>query len=332
MRSLTSEIVRRISELPGVESAALAENGPLGSRSEESVIETNDGRTIDAAIDMVSPGYFRTIGTALLAGRDFSSVDRPHSKPVVIVNDVLARRLFNNEELFAKSILPPPNPGGINGVKGPLEIVGVVRASRYYDLHLPPPPAIYVDMQQGTAYMPTLHVRLATRANAADVATEVRREFTNIDKNFPVFDVKTLADRMKDSLARERLVGELAGAFGTLAAVLVLVGVHGVVAYAVAQRTKEIGIRMALGAQKKDVLKLVAADGFKLALAGVGIGVVAGLVLMRFLSSLLYGVKATDPLTVVAVSVTLGAIVSLASYIPARWAMKVDPITALRYE
>jgi predicted permease len=333
MRRLTAEIVRQMAELPGIESAALAEDGPLGDLSRrQGTVKTTVGHTIEAGMDAVSPGFFETTGVPLLRGRDFSSVDRNGVRPVAIVNQLLARRLFKNENPLGKLLLPPPNSGWMDGVTGPLKIIGVVQSTRYSDLHSPPPPAMYVDIQQGTAYMPTLHVRLAAGANAADVTTEVRREFTNIDRNFPVFEIKTLADRVNDSLARERLVGQLAGAFGILALALVVVGLYGVVAYTVAQRTREIGLRMALGAQKGDVLRLVLGQGMSLAVGGVGIGLVGGLALTRFLSSLLYGVKPTDPLTFALVLLGLLAVAVVACYIPAWRATKVDPMVALRHE
>jgi len=332
MRSLTAEITRRMSQLPGVESATLAENGPLGSRMYRSAVQTADGRSIEADIDLVSPGYFATIGTPLVSGRDFSSIDRAGAHPVVIVNDVLAHRLFNKENPLGRTIQPPAGSAGYFDVAGSLEIVGVVRSTRYYDLHLPPPPAIFLDMQQGTAYMPTLHVRLAAGVSAPDVIAEIHREFENIDRNFPVFNIKTLADRADDSLARERLVGQLAGAFGVLALLLVMVGLYGLMAYTVARRIREIGIRMALGAENRGVLWLMVRHGRALAAAGVAVGIVGASGLTRFLSSLLYEVQPVDPLTFAAVLLIPPAVALIASYLPARRATKVDPMVTLRHE
>ncbi len=332
MRSLTAEIARRMAQLPGVESAALAENGPLGSRMSEADVQTPAGQTTEAAIDLVSPGYLGTLGIPLVSGRDFSAIDRAGAHPVVIVNDVLAHRLFNNENPLGRTILPPANSGGYFDIAGPLEIVGVVPSARYYDLHLSPPPAIFLDMQQGTPYMPTLHVRLASGANAVDVTAEVRREFESIDRNFPVFNIKTLADRVNDSLARERLVGQLAGTFGILALLLVVVGLYGVMSYTVAQRTREIGIRMALGAVKSEVLWLIVRQGMTLAAAGVAVGIVCASGLTRFLSSLLYGVRPADPLTFAVVLLIPLVVALIASYVPALRAARVDPMSALRHE
>jgi predicted permease len=332
IRSLTADIVQRASQLAGVKSAALAENGPLGSRWDEGSIETIDGRSVRAAIDLVSPGYFTALDTAFIAGRDFSPTDRLGSPPVVIVNEELARRLFKNENPLGKIISPPANFDGYFDVRGPLQIVGVVPSVRYYDLHEAPPPAIYLDMQQGTAYMPTLHVRLETGANAADVIGEVQREFGNVDKNFPVFNIRTLADRVNDSLARERLVSQLAGGFGCLALVLVVTGLYGMMAYTVTRRTREIGIRMALGADRANVLGMVLRQGLSTTALGVGTGLLAAWVLGRFLASMLYGVRETDPVTLMAVAILLGGVALLASYVPARRATRVDPMIALRYE
>lgn len=207
-----------------------------------------------------------------------------------------------------------------------------MKAVRYYDLHRAPLPAIYLDMEQGTAYMPTLHVRLANYAVPAEVVAEVRREFNSIDTNFPVFDIKTLADRVGDSMARERLVGQLASAFALVAVVLVMLGLYGVMAYTVARRSREIGIRMALGAKRIDVLRLVMIQGFTLTIAGVVVGLIGALALTRFLSSLLYGVAPADPVTFIVVSILLVLVTLVACYIPARRALRVDPMVALRYE
>ena len=332
MRNLTTEIASRTVALPGVESAALAENGPLGLRSDHAVVQNSRGETIRVAADLVMPGYFRTIGVPLLAGRDFSFADDDNAHPEAIVNQALSRQLFRNGNPLEKIINAPPDSLRTYDMQGPLKVVGVVKSVRYYDLHQASPPAIYLNMQQGTAYMPTLHVRVAPGANPADVIAEVRREFNAIDTNFPVFDVKTLANRANDSLARERLVSELAGSFGFLALLLVALGLYAVMAFTVARRSREIGIRMALGAEESDVLKLVLGQGLKLTIIGVGFGLIVTLGVTQSLSSLLYGVTPGDPLTFIVVSVLLGIVALAACYIPARRAMKVDPMVALRYE
>jgi putative ABC transport system permease protein len=171
-----------------------------------------------------------------------------------------------------------------DGQPAPLEIVGIVRGSRYYDLHAPPTPAIYTDIQQDTPYMPTLHVRVAT-ASAAPLIAQIRREFDSVDKDFPVFNIKTLGDRVNDSLARERLLSKLAESFGGLALVLAIIGLYGVVSYSVMRRWREIGVRMALGATPAEMLAMVLSECMVLALSGIAVGIPVALVAVRLVSS-----------------------------------------------
>jgi predicted permease len=326
IRTLTNEVVRRVSELRGVRSAALAENGPLGSRRDRVTVEASSGQSIDVAADEVSPGYFETIGVPLIGGRDFSVQDK-HGSPVVIVNDVFARQLFKDEDPLGQKITirSEDHPA-------PLEIVGIVRASRYYDLHAPPPPAVYTDIQQDTPYMPTLHVRVAG-TSAAPVIAEIRREFDSLDKDFPVFNIQRLEDRVNDSLARERLVSQLAGTFGGLALVLAVVGLYGIVAYSVTRRGREIGIRMALGATPGEMLAMVLRECMVLALSGIALGVPVTLVAARLISTQLLGISTADPpLIVVAAATLMLTAAALAGFLPAHKASRVDPMIALRHE
>lgn len=333
VRTLTRQIPGRLAGLPGVKSVGLAENGPLGTRSSRATVGNTQGQMINVAMDLVTPGYLGTIGLPFLMGQDFSRGDHDKSLPEVIINEALRRQLFGNEDPVGKTLITPPNSSiQAFDIQGPMTIVGVVKSCRYYDLHQIPPPAIYLNMEQGTAYMPTLHVRLAGGANPPDVVEEVRRELNSLDNGFPVFNIKTLADRVNDSLARERLMGQLASAFGLMAVTLVALGLYGLMAFMVARRTREIGIRMALGANKIDVLRLILGQGLWLTLIGAAVGSVGAIVLTRFLSSLLYGVAPNDPITFILVSLLLIAVALCASYIPARRAANVDPMVALHYQ
>ena len=327
IRLLISEVGRRMSALPGVRAAGLAEEGPYGSRGPSHAhVRTPDGRTTDADLDMVTPGFFATLGVPLLQGRDFTELDKEGSKPVVIIDELLARRLFAGENPVGKMLVAPLHSQDV-----PFEIIGVARASRYYDLHQPPPPTYFYNLEQWGPYMPTLGVRLGD-TSAESVLAEVRREFEDIDRNVPVFDVRTLQDRVNDSLAQQRLVTDLAAAFGILALGLVAMGLYGLIAFSVARRTREIGIRMALGAERMQILRLIARQGMAIVFIGVAMGLPAAFVLTRLMAGLLYGVPPGDPLTFFGVALVLGTVAALATFIPARPATKVDPMVALRYE
>ena len=327
IRTLTADVVRRMSTLPGVELAALAEEGPYGSRGAlRSAVHASDGRTVDADMDIVSPGLFATLGIPLFNGRDFSERDNERSKAVVVVDELLAQRLFGSSNPIGKMIEAP-----VQGNDVAFEIIGVVRSSRYYDLHQTSPPMIFYNLQQAGPYMPTLHVRVSS-ANPETVVSEVRREFGVIDRNVPIFDIRTLRDRVLGTLAQQRLVSDLAGAFGALALSLVAVGLYGLMAFSVAQRTREIGIRAALGADRKRIMTLVAWQGMRIVFIGVALGLPASFLLTRLMAGMLYDVHPDDPLSFATETFVLGMVSLLACYIPARTATKVDPMVALRYE
>jgi len=327
IRNFTAEVAQRMSTLPGVNFAGLAEEGPYGSRGAMHVtVGASDGRTARSDMDIVSPGLFATLGIPLLNGRDFSVRDGERAKRVVVVDEVLARQLFGNDDAVGKMVEASVQEGDVE-----FEIIGVVGASRYFDLHQSPPPMIFFSLQQAGPYMPTLHVR-AGSANTATVVSEVRREFGVIDKNVPIFDIKTLRDRALDNLAQQRLVSDLAAAFGALALTLVTIGLYGLVAFSVAQRTREIGIRVALGAERKQIMSLIAWQGMQVVLIGVALGLPISFLLARQIAGMLYAVHADDPLSFATVMFVLGVVTMLACYIPARRAMRVDPMIALRYE
>ncbi len=327
IQKMTAELVRRVALVPGVQSAGLAEEGPLGSRGGGwTMVRLPNGEAVRATADEVSPGFFDTIGMTRLAGRDFSPADKEGSPAVLIVNDVLARMLFHHDDPIGRGVVAELREAR------PFEVVGVVRSSRYYDLHTAPAPAVYFAIQQITAYMPTLHVRVATGRSSADVAAAVRREFDALDRELPVFDIKSMEDRVNDSLARERLVSILAGAFGVLALLLAGIGLYGVMAYMVARRSREIGIRVALGSSPGAVLWMVAKEALTLLGAGIAVGLAAGVMASRLVASQLFGVSPADPLTILTATMTMLVVTSLATLIPARRAARVDPTVALRYE
>jgi predicted permease len=329
---LATELVRRVSEIPGVQSVALAGAGPLSSRygsgsSGFFPIETPGRDPTRGQLDTVTPRFFETIGVPLLAGRDFTAADRPGAPPVAIINQSLARELFKNENPLGRSLTVS---WGQNR-RGPCEIVGVVTDVHYSDLRQAPRPMAWFTFQEGPPYMPTLHVRSSTPDTAALVAA-VRREFDALDKGFPVFDVKTLELRIEAKLSQERMVAYFAAAFGVLALLLAAVGLYGVLAYSVSRRTREIGIRMALGATRSDVLRMTFRESAWLVSAGIAIGAPMALAATRVISSTLFDIGAVDPVATLAAGSLLVGVAAVASFIPARRASRIDPMAALRHE
>jgi predicted permease len=327
---LATELVRRVSEIPGVQSVALAESGPLSSRSSNSSgffpIETPGHEPTRGGLDTVTPRFFETIGVPLLAGRDFTAADRPGAPPVAIINQSLARELFKNENPLGRTLTLS---NGQNR-RGPWEIVGVVADVHYYDFRQAPRPMAWFTFQEGPPYMPTLHVRSSSR-DATAMTAAVRREFDAIDKGFPVFDIKTLELRVEDKLSQERIVADFAAAFGVLALILAAVGLYGVLAYSVSRRTREIGVRMALGATRADVFRMAFKESAWLVSAGIAIGAPMALAATRLISSTLFDIGVVDPVaTLVAASLLIG-VAAAASFIPARRASLVDPMAALRH-
>jgi predicted permease len=259
-------------------------------------------------------------------GRDFDAGDKPGAPLVAIVNQAFVRRLFPNQNPLGRSVQIPEGEE-----KGNYLIAGVVADTHYYDVHRAPEPFVWLSMAQVPPYLPTLHVRTDVSDTAAMIVA-VRHEFDLLDQGFPVFNIRTMSARIEDSLAGERMVANLSGAFGVLALALAAVGLYGILAYSVSRRTREIGIRMALGAEINDVLRLVVIEGMAPTLLGIAVGLAGALALGRVLSTLIYGVRASDPLTIGAVSALLAAVALLATLIPAYRATRVEPMKALRDE
>ncbi len=325
-RALVSEITRRITAMPGVTTASFAEYGPLGSRTSENSMEAEPGHSVKTETDWLTPGFFDTVGMPRIVGRDFTPADRLGSQPVVIVNQSLARSLFGNANPLGQSIRLTKDKDA-----RPYEIVGVVGDSHYYDIHQSPGPAAWFVFQDFAPYMPTLHVRISDSNNGAMTA-EVRQELDRIDKGFPVFNVKTLEVRIEESLSRERILAGISGAVGLLALALAAVGLHGILAYTVTRRTREIGIRMALGSSVGSVLWLVVRQALVLIAVGSVIGVAISFGGWRFLSRQVSGVSAIDA-PVLSVCTTIMLVLgAMAVIVPAIRACRVDPLTALRHE
>ncbi len=327
-RTLIAELVRRVSDIPGVEAAGVAEYGPLGSRISErrESIEAEAGHPIRAETDWVSEGFFEAVGIPRIAGRDFTSSDNLGATLVVVINQSLAHELFRNANPLGRSIRFTEDKDA-----RPFEIVGVVADSRYYEIHGSPQPAVWFPFQNAAPYMPTLHVR-SSRVNTDAMAAAVKHELDALDKEFPIFNVKTLEMRIKESLTQERVLANLAGAVGFLALALAGVGLYGILAYSVSRRTREVGIRMALGSSARSVLWMVAREALFL----IGVGSLGGIILSlagwRLLSESMPGVSTIDAQIVIVCATIVLILAAAAVSIPATRACRIDPLIALRHE
>jgi putative ABC transport system permease protein len=266
------------------------------------------------------------MGIPLLRGRFFSDQDSPSNPKAAIISETLARRYFPNLDPLGRRMMFgfPPDDNVSR------EIVGIVGDVRDAALSRKPGPMMYVPFAQAPLYGAEVVVR--SSLSSSSVAAGIREAVRSIDKNLPVTDIEPLNDALGKSISQERFRTFLLGSFSAIALVLAAVGIFGVMSYSASQRTREIGIRMALGAGRGEVLRLILGQGMKLALFGLGIGVVAALLLTRLMSSLLYSVSATDPVTFASVTIILLSVALTACYIPARRAMRVDPMVALRHE
>jgi putative ABC transport system permease protein len=277
----------------------------------------------------VSPGYFATMGIPLLQGRDFSWSDAPQSPLVVSVSQTMARNFWPHGDALGKRI----KLGGVNGSAPWVTIVGIVADVHQLELIGPPRPAMYLPASQDAGTGDTLRdwvIRASGDPGA--LATAVRTAVWAIDPALPISRLQTMERVRSNYLGAQQFNLALVALFGVLALILAGAGLYGVAAYSVAQRRREIGIRMAMGAQASDVLRLVLGYGTKLAVLGLALGSLTALVLARLISSLLYGISQHDPITFVGVAVLLVSVAVMASYIPARRATRVDPLVALRYE
>jgi putative ABC transport system permease protein len=290
---------------------------------------TIEGRDIkanelpNAAWQIIAPNYFRALGITLLRGREFTTRD---GSDVAIVNETMARTYWPNEDALGKR-LALGSPRADNLYK---TIIGIVADTPHGTLEAPPGRDCYLPFAARAPQRIHLFVRAA--GEPASLAAAVRQQVWAIDKELPVGKVSTLREFVSGTLAPRRFNTWLLGGFAALALLLGALGIYSVLAFSVTQRTQEIGVRLALGAQPRDVLALVIRQGMTLALLGVAVGVVAALALTRLLKTLLYGVSANDPLTFALLALLLAGVALLACYLPARRAAKVDPLIALRYE
>ncbi len=320
--------------LPGVESAALGTEVPMTddhSRTDitiEGMPAPKPGGFPHPDVHIVSPGYVSTLGVQLLRGRTFTETDTETAPRVAMVNAMLAKRFFPNQDPIGKRFMFG-HPSATQPPKW-VTIVGVVGDTKLYGLANPARLEVYSAFRQSVADDMNLIVKSGSDPEA--LTSAIRKTVASIDKDQPIYAIATMTKLVGDSVATQRITLILLGLFGALALILASIGIYGVISYSVAQRTHEIGIRMALGAQRQNVLRLILAQGIKVAGAGVVIGIAASLGLTRLMTTLLFSVSAADPVTYAAVAITLVLVALLACYIPARRTLRVDPAIALRHE
>ncbi|HEX8174893.1 MAG TPA: ABC transporter permease [Pyrinomonadaceae bacterium] len=324
------QLMGRVSQLPGVERVAAVNTIPFTGGSVlgfsiEGRPEPPTGNTPDAEHRVVTPGYFDAMGIPLVRGSAITEQHNSNSPAVTVINETMARKYFPGEDPIGKRI----NLG--NPEKSPwLTVIGIVRDVRQKALNEEPYPQMYVPYAQFPSRSMTLLARTSNEPSM--LVPAIRSELSSMDKDQPLYNVRTMERVMSESIARQRFSMLLIAIFAGVGLVLASVGIYGVMSYTVAQRTHEIGVRMALGASAGDVLKMVVRQGMLLAVAGTGVGLVASFLLTRFISSLLFNVSASDPLTYLLLSLLLISVALLACLIPARRATRVDPMVALRYE
>jgi putative ABC transport system permease protein len=322
-------LIELVSAIPGVKAAGATSKIPL---SREDVFSTEfvvEGRPRPpklseslAPVFWISPDYFKAMGIPLLQGRAFTEADRQQSPPVLIINETMARRVFPDGDALGKRIT-------VGYPRVPREIIGVVGAVRTFDLEKAPRREIFLPYQQG-GWPTTLAIR--TVGDPMSIASAVRDAIRQLDDSLPPYDIKTLEQRVSDSVAPRRFLVSLMSLFALLALALAATGIYGVLSYLVAQRTREIGIRIALGATAGAVLSLILKRGAILILIGTAAGLAGAFALTRLIKTLLFGVSATDPATFALIALLMVVVALIASYIPARRATKVDPMVALRHD
>jgi putative ABC transport system permease protein len=330
VRAFYDEVLNRVSNIPGVKAAAIVSNLPLGGNfdkygfhiEEKPLANPEEAASVERYV--ISPDYLRAMEIPLVAGREFTDRDGPDATMVVMISESTAHAIWPNEDPIGKQVR-------MGGPQGPLRtIVGITRNVNHYALDTAPDLQAYIPEAQWTSSDMSLVIR--STLDTKPLLDSVRDEVWAVDKNLPIYSVASMEGLVSASVAQRRFVVVLLTVLAGLAGALAAFGIYSVTSYTVTQRTQEFGVRMALGAQAHDVLKLVLAQGALLALAGIGIGFAASLALTRVMSSLLFGIGATDFLTFALVSLIVGVVALVACLVPARRATRVDPMTALRYE
>jgi predicted permease len=336
MAQLYQQVGQRLQSIAGVQSAGFASVVAMAGPSDATAIRIPEHPTTDLALSptanymFVSPGYFPTIGAPVQRGRDIADGDTRTTMPVTIINNAMAKRYWPGEDPIGKQV-------GVGMTRIPARtIVGVVADIKQVSLREVPAPAMFVPYTQNEIKtwpsMQAMQYAVRTQADPDSIAGSIREAVHSIDSDLPIANFATLTTLVDSSLTADRFAMLLLGAFGMLALILSAIGMYGVISYSVTQRIPEIGIRIALGARRAQMLVMVLGQACRLASAGIAIGLIAALTTTRLMTRFLYGVQPTDPTTFAAVSFLLLVVALLACYVPARKAMKVDPMIALRYE
>jgi predicted permease len=315
----------RVQTLPGVESAAWARSLPLGGTSRRGFrpegYVPRSGEDLELNVNIVSAGYFETLGIPVLNGRAFDRTDTTSSRPVVVINDTLASRFFKGS---------PVGRHLTDSRKTVVEIIGVVRSGAHLTVGGPPVPLVYYPLPQ--SYSPRLSLIVRAGATPKRLAEDIKRQIRSLNADVPVFRTVTLRSHLEEALAAERLTASLVACCGLFSLTLAVLGLYGALSYLVSRRTKEIGVRIALGAEPRHVLFLVVGHGIWIAVAGITVGIAGAIAAGRAVSSFLYGISALDPQTYIVVTLTLLGVAALSAYVPARRAVRIDPARALIHE
>jgi putative ABC transport system permease protein len=320
----------RMEALPGVVSVGGTTRVPLGSTSVSTTVQI-EGRPVPAAempevqFRRAMHNYFAAMGIPFRRGRNFDANDSPTAAPVAVINETMARKLFPNQDPIGQHIRTGPSPSGPWTT-----IIGVIGDIRHGGLEEVPQPEMYINYLQGPPVGPFIVVR--TSGDPALLAETVRAEARRIDKNLPLYDLRTMSTLRSEAVATRRFILLIVGAFGALALGLAAIGVYGVMSLIVSERTREVGVRLALGAEPAQLLRMIVGQAAKLAALGIAIGLGVALPMAPLLDSQLYGVTSFDPMTFLSVPVTLLVIATLAALVPARKAMRIDPLAALRID
>jgi putative ABC transport system permease protein len=321
-----TEVLRRIESVPGVEAAGISNPFMQGVAKVEGMPAPSRGQPPQiVTFSMASAAYGKAIGMQLVKGR-WTTDGEP--TPVLVINRSFARRIFDSEDPLGKRIQVP---GPLGEKEAYATVVGIVDDLKHSKLDAEPQPEVLVPYKQ-SPFLRAANVTVRVASDPLSVAPALRQLISEIDKSQPVYDVKTLEEALADSIAPRRFNLYLIGTLATVALLLAVIGVYGVIAYSVAQRTHEIGVRMALGATRSEVIGMVVRQGLGVALAGIGTGVAGAYLLTRMMESLLYQVKPTDPQTFAAVAIALALTALIASWGPALKAALIDPVIALRCE
>jgi predicted permease len=330
-RNFYKQILERISHTPGVDAVALTRTLPLGDSSNSNGPILKEGETLargtagrNIMTNVVGPGYFNAMQIPILEGRDFDDRDQQKTQRVAIVNQRMAQMLWPGESAIGKRILIGADS------KDPLEVVGVVKTGKYRNLAEDPKPFFYYALSQRRPS--TMAMVIRPSVDPTSLVGAIRREVQALDRRVPIFGVKTMDQHKTYALWAPNMAASFSLAFGVVAILLSSVGLYSVMAYIVSQRTREVGIRMALGANRGDVMRMITRQGMKLAAVGVGIGLLLALTLAQVLSAVLIGISGYDVTIFVLVPTLLAGVALVACYLPARRATKVDPLVALRYE